>query len=295
MPSKKFINLQQKRGTGEIIQDTFTFLRLEFRPLILAVLSIVGPYILLLMAAFGFYLYSFGDFTVALEGGSFDTGSYSAVVLGVSYLGILLFSLIAYGLTQSAILHYINLYQEKRNTPDPRDLRKRAYGSFWPIVGLSIIVGVVTFIGLMLCLIPGIYLMVPLLLAFPLMIFRNRSVGEAFSESFGLIRGNWWRSFGLIVLLYLIVIIGSMIMFVPTLVYQFILELSTSSLGDVQSSAMQDPVYIVLNLLSVGVRYLFTVILLIGSCLLYFDLDERERGTGALNEIQGLGTSPDMS
>lgn len=294
MPSKKFINLQQKRGTGEIIQDTFTFLRLEFRPLILTVLGIAGPYILLLLVAFGFYLYSFGDFALALEGGSFDAGS-STVVLGLSYLGILFFSLIAYGLTQSAILHYINLYQEVRKTPDPHELRRRAYGSFWSIVGLSIIVGVVTFVGLMLCVIPGIYLMVPLLLAFPLLIFKNRSVGEAFSESFGLIRGNWWRSFGLIVLLYLIVIIGSMIMFVPTLVYQFVVELSTSSLGDVQSSAMQDPVFIVLNLLSVGVRYLFTLILMIGSCLLYFDLDERERGTGALNEIRGLGSSPDIS
>jgi len=282
------INLQKQRQIGEIIQDTFAFIRQEFKPLLGALIRIAGPWMLITLLVFAYFIYSFGGpFSATASGQQFED-ELLFPLLG-SYTLLLVLSVLIYVLTQGTILHYIRLYQIGQSSPKGGELRSSVYGSFWSILGLTILVILTLLVGFMLCLLPGFYLMVPLFLSFPLMIFRQVPVGEAFSDSFRLIRDNWWRSFGLILLLYILVTIGSSVMVIPTYIYQIFIFMSSSNLGDVQSAGMQDPIYIVLNIIAMAVQYLLSMILPIGTCLLYFDLDERQRGTGALMQIEGLG------
>ncbi len=49
-------------------------------------------------------------------------------------------------------------------------------------------------LGLLLLVIPGIYLMLALAPAFVLVVSENRSAVDAFSRSLQLVRNNWWRT-----------------------------------------------------------------------------------------------------
>jgi hypothetical protein len=61
-------------------------------------------------------------------------------------------------------------------------------------------------IGLILFIVPGLYLMTIWCVIVPVIVLENRSAGEAFGRSRELVRGEGWNIFGLIVLMFLILI-----------------------------------------------------------------------------------------
>jgi hypothetical protein len=62
------------------------------------------------------------------------------------------------------------------------------------LFGASILLGLMFFIGLLLLLIPGIYLMGIFQLVFVAIVLENAGIGAAFGISRRLIKGYWWRS-----------------------------------------------------------------------------------------------------
>ena len=58
--------------------------------------------------------------------------------------------------------------------------------------------------GYLFCALPGIYLYVLFLFAWPAVVLEGRGVSEALSRSVFLVSGNWWRVFGTMLLLGLI-------------------------------------------------------------------------------------------
>ena len=67
MNTKDIVNFRRQRDLGEILSDTFRFIRLEFGSFMGAILKIAGPYLLILLAATGAYLYYFGEM-MSLQG-----------------------------------------------------------------------------------------------------------------------------------------------------------------------------------------------------------------------------------
>lgn len=57
-------------------------------------------------------------------------------------------------------------------------------------------------IGLLLLIIPGLYLLTIWSMLIPVIVLERRSVGEAFGRSQDIVRGNWWPMFGLILIVF---------------------------------------------------------------------------------------------
>ena len=74
----------------------------------------------------------------------------------------------------------------------------------WRLVGLSIVVGVLEFAGLLLCLAPGIWLWGIWAVAVPALMVENRSLGGSLGRSRRLVEGMFWRVWGIRALGYLI-------------------------------------------------------------------------------------------
>lgn len=72
-------------------------------------------------------------------------------------------------------------------------------GKFGKLFGTSIIIGIVSFLGVLLCVIPGIIIGIMWMLAIPLVIFSDASVGEALKYS----RKLAFKSFGSFFLFFL--------------------------------------------------------------------------------------------
>jgi uncharacterized membrane protein YjfL (UPF0719 family) len=64
-------------------------------------------------------------------------------------------------------------------------------------------------IGLILLIIPGLYLLTIWSMLIPVIVIERRPVGEAFTRSREIVRGHGWSVFGLIILTFLIVAIAS--------------------------------------------------------------------------------------
>jgi len=74
------------------------------------------------------------------------------------------------------------------------------------LVAAGLLAGIAIAIGLVLLIVPGLYLMTIWLLIVPAIMLENRGVGDSFGRSHELVRGYGWSVFGVIVLTILIFI-----------------------------------------------------------------------------------------
>jgi hypothetical protein len=63
-------------------------------------------------------------------------------------------------------------------------------------------------IGLILIIIPGIFLLVKFAFIDPVIMLERKGITEAFSRSWDLVRGSWWRVFGIGILVFILTVIA---------------------------------------------------------------------------------------
>lgn len=78
---------------------------------------------------------------------------------------------------------------------------------FWSVAVASIAAAVAIWIGLLIVLVPGLYLLTIWAVVMPVLVIERRGVLAAFERSRKLVRGHGWQVFGTLVLLFLILIL----------------------------------------------------------------------------------------
>ena len=84
-----------------------------------------------------------------------------------------------------------------------------------PLLGATLLSGLVVTVGVILCILPGIYVGVLFSLIGPALVLERCGVGTAFTRSRVLVNGAWWRTFGILVLAALISWVISWIISLP--------------------------------------------------------------------------------
>lgn len=81
-----------------------------------------------------------------------------------------------------------------------------------PLIAVSILAGLGIFIGLVLIIVPGLYLMTIWSVVSPVVVLERPGVFAAFGRSHQLVKGNGWQVFGVILLFFVIFfVIGSVL------------------------------------------------------------------------------------
>lgn len=88
-----------------------------------------------------------------------------------------------------------------------------------PLWGLAIMYGIFMIIGLILLIIPGIYVSILLYFSFYVMILRNLGVFASFKQCMALVKGYWWRTFLLTFGMGIVMIILAVLISLPLLDY----------------------------------------------------------------------------
>jgi len=78
----------------------------------------------------------------------------------------------------------------------------------WRLIALSLLIGLLEALGLVLCLAPGIWLWGIWAVAVPALIIENQGLGAALRRSQTLVRGTFWRVWGIRALAFAIVGVG---------------------------------------------------------------------------------------
>lgn len=286
----KYIEFKKKRELGDILSDTFAFLRYNYKPLFSILMKTAGIPFILVLAATAYYTASTGDLLSPeslQSGAAFATGN---ILISVLLLAVTV--LVFYGLLFGTVLNYIKVYIQQKGEVQ-QDLVIQGVKKDWGgIIGLAILSGIMIGVGFMFCIIPGIYLYVPLSLVFTVMVFRNKDVSDSITESFQLVKNEWWMTFATLLVMGIVVGIIGAVFTIPSMIYMFINGIVSAEQGSAADlSGMFDWVYVTLNTIASAIRFLLYIITAIATAFIYFNLNERKNLTGTFEKIDALGKS----
>ncbi|MBN2596134.1 glycerophosphoryl diester phosphodiesterase membrane domain-containing protein [Labilibaculum sp.] len=279
------LQLEKNRDFGELFNDTFLFIKYNFKNLLKGIIYFVIPFTLLQGIALGVIQYetlsslSFGDKINVFSSGSVLTATM------FSYL----FMLLAYSFAMAFVFQYMKLY--KSSDSEIVDLKQvwNAMLGVTPKIFLTIIsIGIISGIGFVLLVVPGIYLMICFSLVIPIIIFEGDSIGEALNNCFALIKNNWWRTFVFLIVIAMLAACLQFVFQLPMLIYQTIATFHVVQEGAMQSN---QSIMILFSIIQTAGASLMQLIPITGIGIMYFSLVEQKQNPALLKELESVGAN----
>jgi len=279
------IEFKKRRDFGQIINDTFAFIRQNFKSLITIYLIFCGLFVLGGMLSMLLQQYKTVNMfnNVDLNSGARNVSFTDR--FGFEYILAILFSLASYASTVVAILSYIAIYVQKGNqTPTTDEVWGYFKYYFLKVFGSSLLLSLMVGVGLLFCLLPGLWLIPFVSVVFPIMIMENGSFGYSFNRSFKLVKDNFWLTFGTLIIVYIIVYACMTVVILPTTLLSMIGLFSHN----------KPEMSLVFTMLTTVLQYLcqaFTIIPMVTIALIYFNLLEEKENTGLMERISNFGNT----
>lgn len=275
------INFKKERDLGATLEVASTFIKQNFGRIMKPTLVVV-----VIPLVLGAVLMVIGMRNIYSNIGTNDPtqifSSFEALV--PAYLLIM----ITFMLANVMYIGYIKLYTEGLEEITLNDLLPIVKSKALTLFLSSILLVIILYIGMLLCVLPGIYLAIVFAHFFPIYIIEGNGFGASWKRSFFLIKDNWWSSFGLYIVTYLISLGMMILVYIPVYAIMGVQIFSaakendpTAMMSSMSSMAYVTPVYYVVGLL---VALLYSTI----TSLRYFSLVEKKEGTGELEQISKL-------
>ena len=285
------IELAKPRDFGEIISDTFLFIRQNFKGLLKSFFIFCGFFMIAGALAMGVMQYKTNSIPRQAAGNSLEYGAMSEFL--VSIIAVVVFAMLAFTANLVTFICYVTLYKNKGNV-EPTTEEIWAYFKYYflRVFVAIIVIWLLLSVGYMVCLLPGIWLFPILGLIFPIMIIENASFGYAFSRAFKLISNNWWITAGAVFIVWLIAYCMMFFISLPLSLVNV-----SSMLLRPQTMPHVSLAQIIISTVLQQLMQVLLVIPTIGICLCYFNLTESKDGTSLLNRIDKFGgqnTQPDL-
>lgn len=282
------IEFYKKRQFGDKINATFTFLRENAWPYIKQQLLIAGPLLLIVNIMMNQIGMDFLGFTEQDINADF-------IINMLELYGLALISnLITATVVPIVTYSYMMAYQENGPEDISTAMVLRNMGSkFFNLFGFNLISSILIIISMFFFVLPGIYVAVAFSLGSSIILFEKNNPIDALGRVFTLIKGKWWSTFGLIIIMGIIGYVVSALFSLPrTLLYGMKVFTTAVEGGDLTTFANMGTGEQALNIF-------FSVLETFGSILLYslmyitlafqyFNLVERRESRGLMNKIEGM-------
>lgn len=282
------IELSKTRDFGEIIADSFLFIRQNLKPLVSSFFVFCGFFLLAGCVTGIMQQIKMSDmYDGTYVGDAQQPFSNLASAFTLSTILAVIFTLLTYIAMPVTVISFMALYKQKGNVaPTNEEVWGYFKYYFLKVLGGSIVNMIVLMVGFVMCLIPGIYFYPVLALIFPIIIVENTSYGYAFNQSFRLIKENWWTTFGALFITYLIAAICMGLVNVPFQVANFwevLLRRGTHPHLSV--------VTIVFGTILQQLSLVLYALPLVAVVICYFSLTEAKDATGLMGRINQLGNN----
>lgn len=247
-----------KIDIARVIQQTFAVLGRNFVTYIVLALLLSG-----IPTAIISYLQA-GNIA-AVQSGNFSLGPAYFTTVAVGALA---------GIVTSAILQGALIYGTVQDMNGARagvgDSLATGLRAFLPLILVSLLFAIAVVFGFMFLVVPGLMIICAWCVAVPALVADRTSISGAFRRSADLTRGNRWRIFGLLVLVWIIALVIGAVVGLVTMG-------ATFASGD-PVALLRSPVQIVGNLV---VNTLTAVVSSTGVAVLYVELRRARDGFGA--------------
>ena len=315
MENFKAIEYHHMRDFSRKMNATFEFIRQNFKSLGKSILVIAGPPVLVASLIIATFIDDLMGLTRAAATNPGDGDVFEAYFMDVTFwlqivLMLLLF-LISSIMSIATINNYIILYEERQtNNISIGEVWMRVRETFWMYFGttlvfflLAIVVYIVLiipvallaaispaliFLGVMAMFCGLIYLIVSVSMTYIVRAYEKKNFLDAIARSFKLVRDKWWSTFGIIMVLYLVMMTISYIFMIP-----WYIATVTSALHSTSTEVLEQPVTTWTTVVLFTLYYLAQMVLgalpNIGIAFQYFNLVEMKEAKGLLGKIDTLG------
>jgi hypothetical protein len=191
-----------------------------------------------------------------------------------------LVGLIATTFSQGATLIAVSQIQLGRDT-NVREAFARIRSQIWELVVLSLNVGVRVALGFLLLIVPGILLALKYAVATPVAVLEQRGVSGSLSRSGDLTKGDRGRIFVIYFLLVMLLLVGSLLWQVPTLIIA-----TMSGARTARDIPLPAQVFSIFG--SFVTQSLFSPIMTIAITLVYYDERVRKEAFDLEHMMQSL-------
>lgn len=312
-----YIEFKRKRELGDILSDTFKFLRKNGKPLFQIFLRIILIPFIILVAAIAYYNTTSSELVDIISG--IGSPNFDIAQFLISFIILLITAMTYNGLLYGSISEYIKEYTTTAGNPNIETVLQKTKANTGKLIGLSfanlayvvlgpallmflgvfligsgsaaIIFGVLIFIFAIVLM---IYLYTKYTVIFPSITNANTSISNSFTISGKLVKNEWWMTFATLIVLGLIIGAIGFVFQVPAVIYDASKEFTTSTTYSVSNNST-DWVFVILTTISNAISYILYVILAIASNFIYFNLNERKNQSGSLERIDTIGGSDEAT
>jgi hypothetical protein len=123
-----------------------------------------------------------------------------------------LVQIVAAFLLQATLVKAVQDVRDGRADMSIGDTVRAAVPYLGAVAGASILAGIAITIGLILIIVPGLYLITIWAVIVPVIVLEQSGVMASFGRSQRLVRGNGWHVFGTLVLVYIIMLVVGIIL-----------------------------------------------------------------------------------
>lgn len=254
---------EQERRFGQLISDTFLFVRLNAKQLTLSLCILVLPFSLLSG-------YFYAKIQYSLLTASETTPSVMVSVL--YYLSALCTQAILIATTNSYIILF---HQRKGSNFSFIDLEQFALSRFFNHLLAFVGVFFILLIGFLLLIVPGIWATMPLMMLFFVMLFEQQPFHVSVQKSFFLVKDYWWQTFGRMLSMWLLSSLVGLIFFLPEFVVTLMLSIPEKLPFHFSVS---ENTFVIITTASQGIFSLFSALVYIAVALQYFHLSQIKAG-----------------
>jgi hypothetical protein len=183
--------LPRPMGIGEILSTAFRLYQRHWRTLLAIAAVVVVPFTLL-QYLLGDQLRTRGEVT---SNGVVETATWAVGIAGLvaALAGVVMFLVLTGAITRAVAAEVAG------EDPGVEQSYRFGFHRFWSVLLVSVLVGLAIIGGLILFIIPGIYIGVRLAVSIETLVVEGRRGTQAMGRSWELVGGHWWHAFGTLV------------------------------------------------------------------------------------------------
>ncbi|MDR8393203.1 hypothetical protein NC796_18755 [Aliifodinibius sp. S!AR15-10] len=276
------IDLTRTRNFGNLISDTFTYVRVYYKSLGKSILYFVIPIVVLASIFFGQYMQQ----TLAMSSNPDSINAIDNLFSMISSMGgASILGMLASAAMSAVIYNHMALISESEtNSATVHQIWDRYKKDIWAMIGISILSGLIILFGMIFLIIPGIFLFVKFTLIPATYVNERQGISKSFSRSWNLTTNHWWFTFGLTIVIGLIVSFMSYFLTIPITIVSMFTGFAS---GDLASA---NTLISVIYSTAIVLGYIFYALLYITFGLHYFNLVERKEGASMKERIEQIST-----
>jgi hypothetical protein len=190
--------LPRPMGIGEILSTAFQLYRQHWQTLLAIAAVVVVPFTLL-EYLLGDLVRGQGEETA--NGVVVETATWAVGIAGLmtALAGLLMFLVLTGAITRAVAAEVAG------EDPGVEQSYRFGFVRLWSVLLVRVLVGLATLGGLILLVIPGIYIGVRLAVSIEALVVEGRRGTQAMGRSWGLVGGHWWHAFATLLVAWLLI------------------------------------------------------------------------------------------